>query len=65
MYKRQAVRYETKEQVVDILKQVGFVTDEIQAYVAMDSITTLAISNECIDKVKNAYYYIIQEGAIK
>ena len=26
---------------------------------------TLAISNECIDKVKNAYDYIIQEGAIK
>ncbi|MZT06178.1 ParA family protein, partial [Blautia wexlerae] len=22
-------------------------------------------SNECIDKVKNAYDYIIQEGAIK
>ena len=29
---RTAVRYETKEQVVDILKQVGFVTDEIDVY---------------------------------
>ena len=62
---RTAVRYETKEQVVDILKQVGFVTDEIPASVAMERINTLAISNECIDKVKNAYDYIIQEGAIK
>lgn len=62
---RTAVRYETKEQVVDILKQVGFVTDEISASVAMERINTLAISNECIDKVKNAYDYIIQEGAIK
>ena len=53
------------EQVVDILKQVGFVTDEIPASVAMERINTLAISNECIDKVKNAYDYIIQEGAIK
>lgn len=57
--------HETKEQVVDILKQVGFVTDEIPASVAMERINTLAISNECIDKVKNAYDYIIQEGAIK
>ncbi len=55
----------SKEQVVDILKQVGFVTDEIPASVAMERINTLAISNECIDKVKNAYDYIIQEGAIK
>ena len=62
---RTAVRYETKEQVVDILKQVGFVTDEIPASVAMERINTLAISHEGIDKVKNAYDYIIQEGAIK
>lgn len=55
---RTAVRYETKEQVVDILKQVGFVTDEIPASVAMERINTLAISNECIDKVKNAYDYM-------
>lgn len=59
------LEHETKEQVVDILKQVGFVTDEIPASVAMERINTLAISNECIDKVKNAYDYIIQEGAIK
>ncbi len=45
--------------------EVGFVTDEIPASVAMERINTLAISNECIDKVKNAYDYIIQEGAIK
>lgn len=38
---RTAVRYETKEQVVDILKQVGFVTDEIPASVAMERINTL------------------------
>ena len=60
---RTAVRYETKEQVVDILKQVGFVTDEIPASVAMERINTLAISNECIDKVKNCLLYT--SGKIK
>ena len=52
-------------QVLQYLNVKAFVTDEIPASVAMERINTLAISNECIDKVKNAYDYIIQEGAIK
>lgn len=62
---RASVRYDTKEQIVTILKQVGIVTDEIPCSVAMERINTLVINNECINIVKKAYDCIIQEGNIK
>ena len=60
-----SIRYETKEQVTKILQEIGKVTKEIPARVAMERVNTLTISNEVIEIVKDAYDYIIQEAGIE
>lgn len=59
------IRYETKQQVIEILQKIGFVTKEIPSRVAMERVNTLVISNEAVEVVKDAYDYIINEAGIK
>lgn len=60
-----SIRYDTKEAIFTILNNYGTVTAEIPERVAMERFNTLAISNECIEIVSNAYDTIIKQGNIK
>ncbi|MDM8242895.1 ParA family protein [Phocaeicola barnesiae] len=62
---RTAVRYDTKEQIVNILNTIGEVTDEIPQSVLMERINTLIISNEAMKLVKEPYDKIIADGKIE
>jgi chromosome partitioning protein len=59
------IRYETKQQIIEILQGKGFVTKEIPARVAMERVNTLTISNEAVEIVKDVYDTIISEAGIK
>lgn len=60
-----SIRYETKQQVIEILSNIGFVTKEIPSRVAMERVNTLVINNEAVEVVTEAYDYIINEAGIK
>jgi len=60
-----SIRYETKQQVIEILENIGFVTKEIPSRVAMERVNTLVINNEAVEVVKESYDYIINEAGIK
>jgi chromosome partitioning protein len=60
-----SVRYETKQQIIEILQKIGFVTKEIPTRVTMERVNTLVISSEAIEVVKDSYDYIINEAGIK
>lgn len=59
-----SVRYETKKELVNILSGIGIVTPEVCHRVAMQRISTLSISNEAIEIVKEPYDTIIKVGNI-
>lgn len=61
---RRSVRYETKEQIYEVLKNFGTITAEIPERKAMEMVNTLSINSDCIDIVKDAYDCIINEGGI-
>lgn len=61
---RTSVRYETKEQITDILSNIGTVTKDIPQSVAMERINTLVMNNDCIRVVKDAYDKIIEVGKL-
>jgi chromosome partitioning protein len=60
-----SIRYETKQQVIEILENIGFVTKEIPSRVVMERVNTLVINNESVEVVKESYDYIINEAGIK
>lgn len=60
-----SVKYETKEQVKEILKQYGTVTDEIPSRVIMQRLYTIDIEKKAIDVVSNAYDCILQNAGIQ
>lgn len=62
---RRSVRYETKEQIINVLSNYGTVTSEIPERAAMERINTLVIGNDCINIVKDAYDTIIKDGGIE
>lgn len=59
---RTSVRYETKEQITNILNNIGTVTKDIPQSVAMERINTLILDSSCIRIVKEAYDKIIEVG---
>lgn len=61
---RKSVRYETKEQILNILNQFGTVTAEVPERAAMERVNTLVINDECKKIVQDAYDCIITEGNI-
>lgn len=60
-----SVKYETKEEVKEILKQYGTVTDEIPSRVIMQRLYTIDIDKKAIEIVANAYENIISEAKIE
>ena len=60
-----SVKYETKEQVQEILKSYGTVTDEIPSRVIMQRLYTIDIEKKAIDIVSKAYECIIQNAHIQ
>lgn len=60
-----SVKYETKEQVKEILSQYGSVTDEIPSRIVMQRLFTIDIEKKAIDVVSKAYDFIIENAGIK
>ncbi len=60
-----SVKYETKEQVQEILKSYGTVTDEIPSRVIMQRLYTIDIEKRAIEVVSKAYDCIIQNANIQ
>ena len=60
-----SVKYETKEQVKEILKEYGTITDEIPSRVIMQRLYTIEIEKKAIEVVSKAYDCIIQEAQIQ
>lgn len=60
-----SVKYETKEQVKEILKDYGTITDEIPSRVIMQRLYTIEIEKKAIEVVSKAYDCIIQEAQIQ
>ena len=60
-----SVKYETKEQVKEILKEYGTITDEIPSRVIMQRLYIIEIEKKAIEVVSKAYDCIIQEAQIQ
>lgn len=60
-----SVKYETKEQVKEILKEYGTITDEIPSRVIMQRLYTIEIEKKAVDVVAKAYDCIIQNAQIQ
>lgn len=59
------VKYDTKEQVKEILSQYGKVTDEIQSRIIMQRLYTIDIDKKAMEVVAPAYDFIIKDAGIK
>lgn len=62
---KKSIRYDTKEQIYNVLSQYGKITPEIPDRVAMERVNTLVITSEAINVVEETYNYIIKEAKIK
>ena len=60
-----SVKYETKEQVKEILKEYGMITDEIPSRVIMQRLYTIDIEKKAIEVVSKAYDCIIENAGIQ
>ena len=60
-----SVKYETKEQVNEILKNYGTITDEIPSRVIMQRLYTITIEKKALDVVSKAYNCIIENAQIQ
>ena len=62
---KKSVRYDTKEEIYNVLRTYGKVVPEVPDRVAMERVNTLLITPEAVEIVTEPYDYIIKEAGIK